>query len=698
MTHKEKAVIFYRKTSRILAFFKPYWHLWFFLFLISLLLSALALANPLIIKFLIDNVLIAKDYGLLKIIMLLFIGLGIFTAAVRVITRYFYSKLELYILYDVRNKLFSHLERLDIAFFQKKKLGDLLTRLNSDIAGIEEFISLIFNGLVSNILTLSLILGISLYIDRQMTLLVLTVIPFYILFQRYYAGKLRGFYRLLKHQGAMMLSFFEEKLSAMALVQIFGREEYELQEEKRKSRRLIATSLKTTLTATLSGTVVGLLTFSALIFVLWYGGYRVIAGELTVGALIAIYSYLGGLFSPIEALAGLYTQAQGSLASVDRVFQILDVVPAVKEKRGATLAEKIRGEVVFNNVFFSYGNQQVLKGVSFKVSPGEVVGIVGESGSGKTTIANLIARFYDPQDGEVIIDGHNLKDVALRPLRKQVGLAAQNVVLFNAAIKENLLYGRRGGAPQAEIESAAKDALIHDLILTLPKKYNTPLGEKGMTLSGGERQRLALARLILKNPQIIILDEATSYLDFKNELEVMQNLRRVFSGKTMFIIAHRLSALEDIGRILVLKNGVIAEDGSFKELLAKKGEFFQLYNYQLGGPRRFREKLEYELQRALNEKLPLTVIGITVKNIEEPALLEQIAAEISTQVSAPYFSGQDINRKEIFYVALGETGEPAAHEFAARLTSHLVKKFSGIEISVNIGNASTKLKELGKPS
>lgn len=577
---KEKVKKFWRKVLRIFIFFKPYWKVWIFLFCVSLLLSALGLANPLIIKFLIDNVLVTKNYALLQLLMLVFTGLTLVSTGVRIVVRYAYAKLELSVLYDVRNTLFGHIEAMGPKFFEQKKVGDLLTRLGSDISGIEEFISLVFNGFIANSFSLIALFSISLYLSWKITVITLVVIPFYIASQRLYAGRLRKFYGVIKRQSAALTSFFEEKLSAIALVQIFGREEYELQEERRQSERLIGASLHTTLTSSIAGTIIGLLTFTALLFVLWYGGYQVIAGELTLGGFIAIYSYLGGLFSPIEAIVGLYTGVQSSLASVDRVFQILDIAPTVRDEPDAVPLPHIKGSVIFDHVRFDYGRKLILKDVSFHVSPGEVVGIVGESGTGKTTIIQLLSRFYDPASGDVIIDGHNTRHAALRSLRQRIGIASQNVVLFNATIRENLSYGRPRGAGMREIEAAAREAAIHDTIMALPHKYRTPLGEKGMTLSGGERQRLAIARLILKRPDLVVLDEATSFLDFKTELQVLRNLRSVFAGKTMFIIAHRLSTLEDASRILVLKGGRIVEDGDFKTLLARKGEFFNLYRYQ----------------------------------------------------------------------------------------------------------------------
>ncbi len=577
---KEKVKRFSQKALRIFSFFRPYWKMWLLLFFVSLLLSALGLANPLIMKFLIDNVLIAKNYPLLRLLMLVFIGITLVSTGVRILVRYAYAKLELSILYDVRNKLFAHIEMMGPGFFEKEKIGDLLTRLGSDITGIEEFISLVFNGFIANIFSLIALLSISLYLNWEITVIALAVVPFYIITQHFYAGKLRNLYRIIKRQSAALTSFFEEKLSMIALVQIFGREAYELQEEKRRTERLINTSLHTTLTVSVAGTIVGLLTFAALLFVLWYGGYAVIAGTLSLGALIAIYAYLGSLFGPIEALVGLYTGAQSSLASVDRVFQILDLKPTVRDDPDAVPLPHIKGSVIFDHVRFNYGREPVLQDVSFHVSPGEVVGIVGKSGTGKTTIIQLLSRFYDPAAGDVIIDGHNIRHATLRSLRQHIGIASQNVLLFNATIQENLSYGRSGGVGMREIEAAAREAVIHDVVKALPQQYRTPLGEKGASLSGGERQRLALARLILKRPDLIILDEATSFLDFKTERRVIQNLRRIFAGKTMFIIAHHLATFEDVGRILVLKDGRVVEDGDFKTLLANKGEFFNLYHYQ----------------------------------------------------------------------------------------------------------------------
>jgi len=694
------------KSKRIFSFFTPYWKRWLILFLVSLLLSLLGLVNPLIVKFLIDRVFLEKAYDLLKNLMLVFVGLTLLATITRVITNYFYRKLELDIIYDVRNKLFHHLEALHLGFFQKKRLGDILSRLSSDIGGIEEFISLVFNGLIANLLTFIFILAISLALNWRMTVIVLFFIPLYLISQYYFGGKIRGFYKLLKRQGAILLSFLEEKLSAIFLIQLFGREDYELQREKTKMKEIISTSLKTSLTSSLASNIIALITFLALLFILWYGGYQVIIGMMSLGSLIAIYSYLGGLFSPLEALVGLYTAMQNSLASADRVFEILDIKPAVSEKIGAPKMPKIKGEIVFDNVSFAFNNEPVLKNISFRINPGEVVAFVGASGSGKTTLVNLIARFYDPIQGAIFIDGRNIKEVDLQSLRKQIGLASQNVILFNASIRENMSYGHFESISWSEIKAAARDAEIDKVIELMPRKYMTRIGEKGMTLSGGERQRLAIARLILKHPQIIILDEATSFLDFETELRVMQNIRRIFTGKTIIIIAHRLSILEDTNRIFVLKNGSIVEEGKFKELIEKRGEFFRFYSYQIGGFNRFTEKLGYELDRALRERLPLAVIGFHIKNIaslisslgEKGVLeiLDGVIKEMDLILPPPYFSSQDLDRRELIYIVLPETDEDKANFIVSKLLSAIMKKFPDIKMSIKIVMASDLLNEPSK--
>ncbi|GEM_PF-363748 len=684
----------FQKAKRIFSFFSPYSSRWIFLFTLSLFLSALGLATPWIMKYIIDDVILEKNYPLFQYLMAALLGITVLISVMRVYINYFYKKVELAMLYDVRNTLFSHLEQMDIKFFERHKIGDLMSRLSSDIGGVESFIVAVFNGLITNALKPVALIAISLYINWQITLITLAVVPFYALSQYHFSSRIRLLSKLEKRQSGTLLSFFEEKLNAMALIQLFSKEGYELQKEQEKSQKIMSTSLKTTLTSSISQAIVGFITFCAMLIGLWYGGSQVMAGMLTLGSLIAIYAYLGRLFAPIEALVGFYASIQGSLASVDRVFQILDLKPAVLEKPEAKEMPQITGNIEFKNVSFRFDDEPILKNIDIEIKAGETVGIVGVSGVGKTTLTSFVPRFYDPYSGEVFIDNVNLKDADIQTLRSQIGLAGQNVTLFNASIKENLTYGAPRDISMGNIIEAAKEAKIHEVINNLPHKYYARAGERGMMFSGGERQRLAIARLILKNPKIIILDEATSFMDYETELAVMENLRRIFKDRTMLVIAHRLSTLEDVSRILVLKDGSIVESGNFEELIAKQGEFYRFYNYQVGGFHRFKDKLGYEIGRAVDDKKEVALIGITIKNLPHLIhlksekygleILRNLSRAISEALLPPNFSGEDLHFRGVFYGVLPGINESQAEGIASRLVSRLMKEFADINIGIGV--------------
>lgn len=676
---------FYVKAQRIIRYFKPYWKNWLGLFILANFSTALSLVNPLILKFFIDVVLIGKNIAFLHTLMGFFILVAFLGTLISLFVSYYYTKLNMDILFDVRNELFQHLEDQDVSFFKDRKLGDILSRLTGDIESIEMFISLIFNSFIVSVITLVFIFVISASMHLRLTLIAMVVVPGVVLTQHYYAGKLREMYRAVREKSADFLSYLQERLSVVPLIKLFTQEDAELDREKRKARELIDMNLGMTLTSGTASATTGLLVAGALIFILWYGSHQVIIGALSIGSLIAIYTYISQLFGPIGALTGLNVALQTTMVSAERVFEFLDVQPKVRDKARAKPLPEIQGEIRFEDVSFAYEEKEpVLEHINFVIEPGQSVGLVGPSGVGKTTLVQLITRFYDPTSGQVLIDGEDLIEVQLRSLRRQMGEVTQEVVLFNATIRENLLYGK----PEAsfeEIVEAAKIAGIHDYIVSLPRGYETELGERGLRLSQGQRQRIALARVVLKDPKIFLLDEATSSLDSESEMRIQRAIEYVMRGRTTIIIAHRLATIQSVDRILVLSGNQLVEEGTFSELIDKKGQFYDLYMAQFGGYHAFRQKLDYEMKRSREYQESMLLLGLCVSNYSEilsqrgkektEEVLQGISNIICQNIREIDFICSDPRQRNLFYVALPQVKAPELEEIKNKIREKIPPEF-----------------------
>jgi len=656
---------FFSKARRILRYFKPYWPRWLVLFLLANISTGLALVHPLFLKFFIDGVLVGKNFTLLNTLIGLFFLVFIVGAVFSIVTSYYYTKLKLALLFDVRNELFHHLEYTDVAFFQEKKLGDILSRLTTDVAAIEAFISLIFNTFIINTLMLIFIFAISSFLHFKLTLLAATVVPFIVLAQKYYGGVIREKYRGIRQKGAEFLSYLQERLSIVPLIKLFTQEENELKREKNKAKEVISMDLDLTLTSGFASLATATLTSAAMLFVMWYGGYQVMIGALSIGSVVAIYNYIIKLFGPVGTLTGLNVALQTTMVSADRVFEFLDIKPKVDEKPGAKSIGHLQGEICFEDVYFDYEGKPVLENISFTIKPGESIGLVGPSGVGKTTLVQLIARFIDPISGAVKIDGQDLRDVRIRSLRRQIGMVTQDVVLFNATIRENIAYGK----PRAgynEIADAARIAGIHDFIITLPKSYETELGERGLKLSQGQRQRISLARVILRNPRIFLLDEATAFLDSESEARIQKAIDQAMEGRTSIIIAHRLATIQAVDRIFVLSDRELVEVGTFTGLMDKKGPFYELYMAQFGGFHVFQKKLDYEMERAREFGEVLLLFEVLVTNYPEiirqkgrekgAEMMEETARIICDNIRQIDFMSRDPHRQNLFHIVMPKIG------------------------------------------
>jgi subfamily B ATP-binding cassette protein MsbA len=559
----------------------PYWKLGILIILLMLISTGLSLISPLLVKFLIDNVLIDKNYELLNWLAVVFVISYLLGAVLQAATSYSYNFLAQRLLLDIRQMLYEHIEHLSPSFFSKHKTGDIIQRLYSDTTQIQSLISTRLINILMNVISAVGIILILLLLDATLTLFTLLVFPLFALTSIYFGKKIRVRERRVREKSGEMLSFFQETIGLMPVVQSFVREKTEAIRHLKKSRELIGLSLAGTLLFSASGAITGLLVTLATTFVYWYGGRSVFAGSLTLGGLIAYSTYVGKLFGPISALVGQNQGIQAALVSIDRVFEFLDVKPEVKSAKDAVELKRVRGQIIFDEVNFSYdGRSPILKDINLRIEPGESVALVGGSGSGKSTIASLLLRFYDPKKGSVRIDGRDLRNINLASLRSHTGVVSQDVTLFNTTILENIRYGRHG-ASDDEVIAAAYLANIGQFIEEfLPDKFDTVVGERGARLSGGQKQRINVARVILKNPAILILDEATSALDSESERSVQAVLDYLMQGRTTLIIAHRFSTIKNVDRIVVLDSGQIVEVGTHEQLYESGGLYRQLYDTQ----------------------------------------------------------------------------------------------------------------------
>jgi ABC-type multidrug transport system fused ATPase/permease subunit len=566
---------------RILSYLRPYWWIEAEVFVCMAIGVALTLVNPLVIKVLIDNVIVDKNIGLLHIIMIALVALYLIRALFNVVTAYLFNFVGQRVLFDIRSQLFQRLERLHMGFFHRMKTGEMVSRINNDVESLQSIVTTTFVDLITDLITVIGILAVVLYLDWRLTLVSLSVFPLFILSMSYFSRQVRSRSRLVREKVADILHFFHETITGMKLVQSFVQEKFEARRFLRKGKEMINLRIGLGFFGSLTNSSAGFFVALGPALVLWYGGYRVMSGALTIGGLVAFYAYIGDLFSPIFRLAQLNVTVQTALASIERIFEFLDIEPRIQDAPDAVVLSEVRGDVAFENISFSYQpGEPILEDISFRVRQGETVAIVGPSGVGKTTIINLVCRFYDPLSGAVRLDGVDIRRIKVTNLRKQIGIVSQETFLFNSSILENLRYGSRRSTNEEVVDAAGK-ANINEFIESLPDGYETMVGDRGVRLSGGERQRLAIARAILKDPKILILDEATSSLDSKSEALIQKALEPLTKDRTTITIAHRLSTVVNAGTILVLNKCRIVERGTHRELLERGGLYKTLWDEQV---------------------------------------------------------------------------------------------------------------------
>src|SRR5262245_61939630 len=568
----------YRQIGRMAL---PYWKIGAIIMILMLFATAVSLINPLLMKFLVDNVLIDWNPPLLKWVAIICIMIYVLGGILQAAISYSYTFLGQRLLIDIRSMLFEHIEHMSLSFFLKNKSGDIIQRLYNDASQIQSLVSTRLINILLNIITAIGTIVILLFLNQSLTLIAMLVFPLFAIVALYFSKKIRAREKIVKEKTGELLSFFQETIGLIPMVQSFVKEKFEARRHLKKSRELIDLALNGTLLYSSSSFLHGLLVSSTTALVYWYGGSAVFEGTMTLGGLIAYTNYVTRLFGPISALIGQNHGIQSALVSLERVFEFLDVKPEVKDISHSQVLKKVKGAITFENVWFSYdGKTDSLQDLTFEVKPGEAIALVGASGSGKSTIANLLLRFYDPQKGCIRLDGIDLKNIKLSSLRQHVGHVSQDITLFNTSILENIRYGRKGTTDDEVIASAYLANLGDFIEERLPEAFNTVVGEKGAKLSGGQKQRISVARVILKNPKILVLDEATSALDTESEKNVQLVLDYLMKGRTTFIIAHRFSTIKNVDRVIVLENGKIAESGTPDELYKAFGIYRQLYDNQ----------------------------------------------------------------------------------------------------------------------
>lgn len=588
--------------------------------------SGLSLLSPLILRDLIDFTIPSKDIQRLVMLSLGLLALPALKGAISVIQRRLNTGVGEGVIFDLRSALYEKLQRMSLRFFTHTKVGEMMSRLNNDVIGAQNAVSNTIVGIFTDMIQAVAVFSVMVTIEWQLTLISVVILPLFIIAARLLGKRLRDTARQQMDANARMNAMMNETLNigGALLVKLFGQQKTETERFKQRAAKVRDLGVKRAVYGSVFFVIIGLLSAVGTALVYGFGGFQVILGNFTIGTIVAFGSYLGMLYRSLQSLANSPVEFSTSVVSFERVFEVIDLPVEIDEKPSANELSKIKGEIRFEHVWFKYDDSSmyllsdvrrigkmsdtaaVLSGekmpgleeeseeynqaretalcdMNFIIHPGQLIALVGPSGAGKTTLTYLIPRLYDPNKGRILVDGHDLRDISLRSLIAQIGMVTQETYLFHDTIYTNLLYANLE-AKQTEVEEAAKAANIHDFISHLPDKYNTIVGERGYRLSGGEKQRIALARVILKDPRILILDEATSNLDSESEVFIQEALKRVMAGRTSIVIAHRLSTILAADQILVFNRGKIVEKGTHGELLKQNGIYTRLYQTQFNRP------------------------------------------------------------------------------------------------------------------
>ncbi|HEX5367534.1 MAG TPA: ABC transporter ATP-binding protein [Acidimicrobiales bacterium] len=583
-----------RNLGRIRPYLRPYRRLMAGASVLILLGAVAALAEPWPMALLVDGVLVDRPLpayadrllpddrtGLIWTAVLAGLAVTAVIGVLDVLSRYVLTKLEQRMVLDFRSDLFAHVQRLSMDFHDHRRTGELMANVNNRASSIGA-ITVAFPPLAQSALTLVGMFVVTARIDLRLALLSLVVVPLLYSSTGVYAARVTPHVRKVRGLEGRSLNIVHEAIQMIRVTVAFGREGFEHGRFRAQGERAVDRRVRLTVLQTVFSLGVNLVTALGTALVLGVGAFAVVGGDLTVGELIVVMSYVAAMYKPLETISSTVTGIQEKMVALEGAYELLDTRPAVEDPADGVKVDRVRGHIAFERVSFSYPTRPgTLRDISFEIRPGQAVGVVGNTGAGKTTLLSLMPRFADVEAGRILLDGRDIRDFRLADLRSQFSLVLQEPLLFTGTIKENIRYGRLD-ASDDEVHDAARAANAHDFICRLPKRYATRLGERGAQVSGGERQRISVARAFLKDAPVLLLDEPTSSIDSTTEREILTALRRLMEGRTTFMVAHRLSTIRDADLILVLDDGEIVQCGSHDDLLGRPGRYREMWEVQLG--------------------------------------------------------------------------------------------------------------------